>query len=59
MRDRASIAGRRLLADRDTYLVLLKWPSHDVLGTYDLAAESADLWDDITSGPYIAIRLID
>jgi hypothetical protein len=59
MREQATDALRCLLAEGQTRLVLLRWPSPDILGTYDPFDVGPDTWADIAEEPYVAITTID
>jgi len=56
MHDQASLALRRLLAERQGRLVLLMWPSQDVVGPYEPDNVGANSWADPSlEEPYVAI----
>ena len=56
LRDQALAALRRLLVAGEGRLVLLKWPSEDVVGSYERERVRTTDWDDPRHGePYVAI----
>lgn len=56
MREQASAALRRLLAEGEGRLVLLQWPSEDVVGAYEAVNVGPESWEDPTlTEPYVAI----
>ena len=56
MRDQAATALRRLLATGEGRLVLLKWPSEDVVSPYEWERVRRTDWDDPNERePYVAI----
>lgn len=55
-REQASLALERLLADGQGRLVLLMWPTEDVLETYLPSDVGPDSWEDPRlTEPYVAI----
>jgi hypothetical protein len=59
MHTQATAALHRLLDEGRYRLVLLRWPSQDIVGAYDIADVKEATWADNTEDPYVAIATID